>query len=387
MLGAGDSAVAVDSLVNPSRRFSLAGLNIAKPLWHWLITQPPRTLLNLGLIAVLTAVVLTGGINQRRASAASYQSLTTPASSNTANSSAARLAEVDRTATVYIAANVATQLDLPVAAEVIARAQALNTSPLSATISSETETSKPQVVATEGARRREILSYVTAEGDTLAKIAKRFNVSPDTLTWANNLSAGELLPNTQLKIPPLNGVLYTVQADDSVASLAKRYQAKAEEITAYNDVDVYGLQTGRQIIIPHGVKPEPQQNFVQPAYSFKPVFSGNGYDWGWCTWWAAERRRQIGKAIPSNWSDAAYWADGARASGYQVGTIPRVGAIAQENYSAGGLGHVAIVEAVSKDGRKVKISDMNGYTARWGQIPSPGSWAWMPSSTFQHYIY
>ena len=84
-------------------------------------------------------------------------------------------------------------------------------------------------------------------------------------------------------------------------------------------------------------------------------YDGDKYAWGNCTYWAALRRAQTGNPIPNTWSDATYWASRARADGYTVDHTPTVGAIMQ---TSGGIGHVAFVEAVSKDG-SWRISEMN----------------------------
>jgi surface antigen len=112
------------------------------------------------------------------------------------------------------------------------------------------------------------------------------------------------------------------------------------------------------------------------AGSFTAQYGSNGYDFGYCTYYAAAR-----SGAPSNWGNANTWAYYAALSGWTVSSAPRVGAIAQT--SRGYLGHVAIVEAVSADGSQMKYSDMNGL-AGWGRV---GYSDWVSSSYFEHYIY
>ena len=87
-------------------------------------------------------------------------------------------------------------------------------------------------------------------------------------------------------------------------------------------------------------------------------------------------------AVPSNWGNANTWAYYASLSGWHVGPIPSVGAIAQTPYAAGGQGHVAIVDAVSANGTMIKFSDMNGL-AGWGRVGYSG---WVSASLFPNYI-
>lgn len=87
-----------------------------------------------------------------------------------------------------------------------------------------------------------------------------------------------------------------------------------------------------------------------------PVSTSNTYAYGYCTFWAAKRREDIGKPIPNNWGDAHTWAIRAIAAKYTVDHTPSVGAIMQT--TAGELGHVAFVESVAPDGGWT-VSEMN----------------------------
>ncbi len=90
---------------------------------------------------------------------------------------------------------------------------------------------------------------------------------------------------------------------------------------------------------------------------------------GQCTWWAQHERpdenlRGIGNAM--------YWASGAMARGYRVGTTPAVNAtvVFQPGVQgAGGPGHVAHVMALYPDGWFL-ISEMNafGNGGGWGRV-------------------
>ena len=84
--------------------------------------------------------------------------------------------------------------------------------------------------------------------------------------------------------------------------------------------------------------------------------SGYAYDFGFCTYWAALRREQVGHRIPANWGNANTWAINARLAGYAIDHTPQVGAIMQTG--AGPLGHVAFVENVGTGGSWT-VSEMN----------------------------
>lgn len=99
----------------------------------------------------------------------------------------------------------------------------------------------------------------------------------------------------------------------------------------------------------------------------------NSYARGQCTWYVAGRR-----PLPRNWGNAKSWYYHALNSGYKVGTAPAIAAIAWT--SAGYYGHVALVEQVSADNKRVLISEMNyrGVGVK--------STRWVAASAFK-YIY
>lgn len=80
--------------------------------------------------------------------------------------------------------------------------------------------------------------------------------------------------------------------------------------------------------------------------------ASNRFDWGYCTWWVAQRR-----AVAWN-GNAIEWYANAQAQGYAVGDAPAPGAIlVRRSAYWGGYGHVAYVESVS--GTTFTVSEMN----------------------------
>ncbi len=95
--------------------------------------------------------------------------------------------------------------------------------------------------------------YVVREGDTLSGIAKLYNVSPNTILWANDLPRGSDLQIGQvLTILPVTGLKYTIKKGDTIAAIAKRFGADAVEIATFNDIGDDSLVVGKQILIPDG---------------------------------------------------------------------------------------------------------------------------------------
>jgi len=238
---------------------------------------------------------------------------------------------------------------------------------------------KPQIVSTAEKSKYDIIHYVALQGDTVDSLATKFGVSANSIRWSNNISGNNLTAGLKLSIPPINGIVYTVKSSDTPANLASRYQADEGQIIALNDAEIKGLTVGEQIIIPNGrIAPVVTYgSYSVGISSFSASYGGNGYAYGFCTWYVASR-----VSMPSNWGNANTWDDYARLSGWTVSSVPRAGAIAQSD-SMSYLGHVAYVEQVSADGSQIIYSDMNGIRG-WGRVGTSG---WVPASTFQHYIY
>ena len=298
---------------------------------------------------------------------------------------------VDEKTATDVASNLAFQTNMPVAA---------NVASLSISLEAEKEIAqedsgaiaKPQIVqATEGAR--EVITYVAQADETVQKVATKFDISEDTVRWANNLSSDAIDSGRDLKILPVSGVLHTVAGGDTVEAIAGKYQAPQERLISFNDLEVDGVREGMQLIVPGGVLPEEdrpgyvspaeralQQRSVLPtgngaqtgASSNVTATVGNRYAFGNCTWYAYERRPDIG----SFWGNASSWAASARAAGFTVVQgVPQAGAIFQYG---GGYGHVGIVESVDHASGTMRISDMNGIAGfnRVGHdtVPINGSW-------------
>lgn len=91
--------------------------------------------------------------------------------------------------------------------------------------------------------------------------------------------------------------------------------------------------------------------------------NGNAYPYGQCTWYAYERRVQLGLPVGSQFGNGNMWGASAAALGYWVDSTPRhVGDIV--SFASGQLnadatyGHVAVVERINEDG-SIEISESN----------------------------
>jgi murein DD-endopeptidase MepM/ murein hydrolase activator NlpD len=94
--------------------------------------------------------------------------------------------------------------------------------------------------------------YVVRPGDSISTVAKMFNVSANTILWANDLTSKSTLKQGQtLVILPVTGITYTIHKGDTIQTIAKKYGADVDEILNYNDITIATtLNVGDQILIP-----------------------------------------------------------------------------------------------------------------------------------------
>lgn len=332
------------------------------------VTSVPRVMAHAAVIALVGAVVIGGSTGH---SARLSPLAAAPSSSGSV---------LEKAAAVEVASKVAEQTDLLVTSDISSTAKTLNASVTMPTADDGTLASR-QVVDTAGNATRGIISYKVVAGDTLTSVAAQFNITTDTLRWANSLKAdASLTPGQALSVLPISGVQHTVVAGETAETLAAKYQANADQIIAFNNAEVSGLVAGSTIVVPDGVIVEaaPAKAVAAPAAKVNstPVrFVGGGpnsYAYGYCTYYVASRR-----SVPSYWGNASSWYYNAQSDGYGVGSVPRPGAIAWTG--AGYYGHVAYVESVS--GGMVTVSEMN-YNGNWNRV----TYRTVSASSFR-YIY
>lgn len=120
--------------------------------------------------------------------------------------------------------------------------------------------------------KREIEEYIVQPGDTLSSIAQKFDISLETILWANDLSGKSvIIPNQKLIILPVSGVLHVAGKGDTLSQIAQIYKAEVDEIVAFNElVDRDDIFIGDLLIIPGGKMPPtpPQVTQIPLADSY-----------------------------------------------------------------------------------------------------------------------
>jgi surface antigen/LysM repeat protein len=249
---------------------------------------------------------------------------------------------------------------------------------------------KPQIVDTSLKSKKDITIYKTVKGDTIESVAQKFGVSADSVKWSNGLRNNQIQADVELRIPPVNGLVHKVAATDTAETLANKFRADKDRIIAFNDAEISGFVEGDFIVIPDGQQ-APEPVFVRVAsYGSSAIYGYNGYDYGWCTWYVANRRIEAGRALPTNLGNAGPWAYNAARLGLPTGKTPAVGAAAVTDRS--NPGHVAYVEEVMEDG-SIWISEMNsrGQLSKIDATPAGGwgrvDWKFIPAERAASFTY
>jgi len=111
----------------------------------------------------------------------------------------------------------------------------------------------------------QISIYVVRAGDSLSQIAAMFDVSVNTIIWANNMKNSVIHEGQTLIILPITGVRHTVKNGETIDSIAKKYSADTKEIAQYNGIaNGQTIAVGDEIIIPDG-----EMSVSAPTYSGK----------------------------------------------------------------------------------------------------------------------
>lgn len=289
------------------------------------------------------------------------------------------ISPLDELSAADIAVNIARMANLPEVTAVTNYADTINSELETFTIESDV-TQIPQIITADIKTLADIQEYTTQPGDTISGLAAKFAVTSDSIKWSNDLANDALEPGRKILIPPMNGIIYTVRSGDTAERIAQSYSISAQQVIAFNDAELTGLLPGKRIFLPNAQKPA-------PVFSFFARYGSNGYDPGWCTYYAAGRT-----GAPGGWGHARTWAvNAARTPGWLVSKVPVPGAIAQTTGISGdrvgrSWGHVGVVDQVKYENGQyyIKYSDMNGI-AGFNRV---GSSDWIPAlEKYQNFIY
>ena len=97
------------------------------------------------------------------------------------------------------------------------------------------------------------ITYTVKSGDSLYKIANKYNTSVSAIMNLNNLKSSSLSIGQPLKIPSLQSgdvtVIYTVKSGDNLYSIARKYNTTVDSIKKKNNLKTNNLSIGQQLKI------------------------------------------------------------------------------------------------------------------------------------------
>ena len=108
------------------------------------------------------------------------------------------------------------------------------------------------------------MPYIVQPGDTLYSISRKFNVTIEAILAANNIPnpnliyPGQLLEIPEEHIPPEKGFYYIVQPGDSLYKIAQRFNVSLRELIRVNQISApYTIYPGQRIFVPGVEAPKP----------------------------------------------------------------------------------------------------------------------------------
>jgi|GEM_PF-4745048 len=108
--------------------------------------------------------------------------------------------------------------------------------------------------------RKTSIYYRVQFGDTLESIARKFDISVESIQWANeDMPEGGIKPNMIISIPPVTGIVHTVGHNETIDSIAEKYGVVPYDIInyPYNEFtadEEFPITPGQILIVPGGTK-------------------------------------------------------------------------------------------------------------------------------------
>ena len=98
----------------------------------------------------------------------------------------------------------------------------------------------------------EYQTYKVKSGDTISGIAKKFGLTNiSTLISVNDIgNVRQLGAGQKLKIPSIDGIIYTVKSGDTISSIASANKIKLENLLDVNELTSETLTVGQQLFLP-----------------------------------------------------------------------------------------------------------------------------------------
>ena len=130
-------------------------------------------------------------------------------------------------------------------------------------------------------------TYQIEKGDSIFAIAKKFNIKPETILWANSAVLNDdphmISPGMDVIIPPVDGIYYKWKANDTLEKVAAQFRADPQSILTWpgNKLDVTkpDIKPDSYVMIPGGsreLKPWVVPSFARGKNGTNKTIAGPG---------------------------------------------------------------------------------------------------------------
>ena len=123
-------------------------------------------------------------------------------------------------------------------------------------------------------KRSGVTAYTVQPGDVIGAIAEKFDVTVNTILWANDLSFRSYIrPGDELIILQGSGLLHKVARGDTLIKIARKYDSEVDSIIEANRLQKDGsdIVIGEELFVPEGVRPTPRPVFTSRPRSISRV--------------------------------------------------------------------------------------------------------------------
>lgn len=130
------------------------------------------------------------------------------------------------------------------------------------------------------AERDGLLTYVVKSGDTVSSIAARFDISVDTIAWANSgIKTDAIMPGEKIAVLPISGVTHVMREGETLESIAIYYRVDPEKVRAYNKPNA---QPGDTVIVPDAAPLRAPRLYAADLPDLGDYFTlpTRGWNWG-----------------------------------------------------------------------------------------------------------
>lgn len=129
--------------------------------------------------------------------------------------------------------------------------------------------------------RKDVIIYTIQAGDSVFGISQKFNITPETILWANKDTLNDdphmISVGLELRIPPVNGVYYEWKAGDTIESVASFLKVDQNAILDWtpNKIDRTNpvVEPDAFVMVPGGQREF--QQWVVPTFARGPAGVNN----------------------------------------------------------------------------------------------------------------